>query len=413
MTYGCIGNPLGHSFSEIIHSKIGRYEYKLHPLLPEELDSFMTARDFLGINVTIPYKRDVIPYLDEIDGMAKDIGAVNTIVNKSGKLYGYNTDFSGMRAAIVREGIDAKDKKALVLGTGGTSRTAVAVLNSLGARQIYRVSRSGREGAITYDEAYKTHADAEIIVNTSPVGMYPNNSDTPVDIEKFPKLSGVFDAVFNPLSTNLVLDARTKGIKAAAGLYMLVYQGVCASEHFFGEKLPAELADRIFDDIFSERENIVLIGMASSGKSTVGKMLAERLGRKFFDTDALIVERSGMEIAEIFDKHGEDEFRHIEREVVSDVAKENGAVIATGGGTSLYPVNMKKLRQNGRVYLLDRSPELLTPTFDRPLARDIETMKRRYYERHDIYRSATDEIIINNGTPDAAADEIERIHTGK
>ncbi|MBR7082816.1 MAG: shikimate dehydrogenase [Clostridia bacterium] len=413
MTYGCIGNPLGHSFSEIIHSKIGRYEYKLHPLLPEELDSFMTARDFLGINVTIPYKRDVIPYLDEIDGMAKDIGAVNTIVNKSGKLYGYNTDFSGMRAAIVRAGIDAKDKKALVLGTGGTSRTAVAVLNSLGAREIYRVSRSGREGAITYDEAYKTHADAEIIVNTSPVGMYPNNSDTPVDIEKFPKLSGVFDAVFNPLSTNLVLDARTKGIKAAAGLYMLVYQGVCASEHFLGEKLPAELADRIFDDIFSERENIVLIGMASSGKSTVGKMLAERLGRKFFDTDALIVERSGMEIAEIFDKHGEDEFRHIEREVVSDVAKENGAVIATGGGTSLYPVNMKKLRQNGRVYLLDRSPDLLTPTFDRPLARDIETMKRRYYERHDIYRSATDEIIINNGTPDAAADEIERIHTGK
>lgn len=413
MTYGCIGNPLGHSFSEIIHSKIGRYEYKLHPLLPEELDSFMTARDFLGINVTIPYKRDVIPYLDEIDGMAKDIGAVNTIVNKSGKLYGYNTDFSGMRAAIVRAGIDAKDKKALVLGTGGTSRTAVAVLNSLGAREIYRVSRSGREGAITYDEAYKTHADAEIIVNTSPVGMYPNNSDTPVDIEKFPKLSGVFDAVFNPLSTNLVLDARTKGIKAAAGLYMLVYQGVCASEYFLGEKLPAELADRIFDDIFSERENIVLIGMASSGKSTVGKMLAERLGRKFFDTDALIVEKSGMEIAEIFDRYGEDEFRHIEREVVSDVAKENGAVIATGGGTSLYPVNMKKLRQNGRVYLLDRSPDLLTPTFDRPLARDIETMKRRYYERHDIYRSATDKIIINNGTPDAAADEIERIHTGK
>lgn len=413
MTYGCIGNPLGHSFSEIIHSKIGRYEYKLRPLLPEELDAFMTSRDFLGINVTIPYKRDVIPYLDEIDGMAKEIGAVNTIVNRGGRLYGFNTDFSGMRAAIVRAGIDAKDKKALVLGTGGTSRTAVAVLNSLGAREIYRVSRSGREGAITYDEAYARHADADVIINTSPVGMYPKIDGTPVEIEKFPRLSGVFDAVFNPLRTNLVLDACRKGIKAAAGLYMLVYQGVCASEHFLGEKLPAGLADRIFDEIFSERENIVLIGMASSGKSTVGKMLAERLGRKFYDTDALIVERSGMGVAEIFDKHGEDEFRRIEREVVSDIAKESGVVIATGGGTSLYPTNMKKLRLNGHIYLLDRSPDLLTPTFDRPLARDIETMKRRYFERYGIYRAAADEIIINNGTPDAAADEIERIHTGK
>lgn len=413
MTYGCIGNPLGHSFSEIIHSKIGRYEYKLRPLLPEELDAFMTSRDFLGINVTIPYKRDVIPYLDEIDGMAKEIGAVNTIVNSGGRLYGFNTDFSGMRAAILRTGIDAKDKKALVLGTGGTSRTAVAVLNSLGAREIYRVSRSGREGAITYDEAYARHADAEIIINTSPVGMYPNVDGTPIDIEKFPRLSGVFDAVYTPLRTNLVLDARARSINAEAGLYMLVYQGVVASEHFLGEKLPAGLADRIFDEIFSERENIVLIGMASSGKSTVGKMLAERLGRKFYDTDALIVERSGMGVAEIFDKHGEDEFRRIEREVVSDIAKESGAVIATGGGTSLYDTNVKKLRQNGRLYWLDRSPDLLTPTFDRPLARDIETMKRRYFERYDIYRAAADEIIINNGTPDAAADEIERIHTGK
>lgn len=413
MTYGCIGNPLGHSFSEIIHSKIGRYDYKLHELPPEELDAFMTSRDFLGINVTIPYKQDVIPYLDVIDEMAKEIGAVNTIVNRGGKLCGYNTDFSGMRAAIKRAGIEMENKKVLVLGTGGTSRTAVAVARSLGAREVFRVSRSGREGAITYEDAYENHADADVIINTSPVGMYPKIDGTPVEIEKFPRLSGVFDAVYRPLRTNLVLDARARGIKAAAGLYMLVYQGVVASEHFLGEKLPDGLADKIFGEIFAERENIVLIGMASSGKSTVGKMLADRLGRKFYDTDKLIVERSGMGVAEIFDKHGEDEFRKIEREVVSDIAKESGAVIATGGGTSLYDTNVKKLRQNGRLYWLDRSPDLLTPTFDRPLARDIETMKRRYHERYDIYKAAADETVINNGTAEEAADIIERKHTGK
>lgn len=413
MTYGCIGNPLGHSFSEIIHSKIGRYEYKLHQLPPEELDAFMKGRDFLGINVTIPYKQDVIPYLGEIDGMARDIGAVNTIVNRDGKLYGYNTDFSGMRAAIARAGIEIKEKKVLVLGTGGTSRTAVAVAKDLGAKSVLRVSRSGREGAITYEDAYQSHADADIIINTSPVGMYPNIDGVPVDIEKFPRLSGVFDAVYSPLKTRLILAAEKRNIKAAAGLYMLVYQGVIASEHFLGEKLPEGLADKIFGEIFAERQNIVLIGMASSGKSTVGKMLAERLGRKFFDTDKLIVERSGMGVAEIFDSHGEDEFRRIEREVVSDIAKENGAVIATGGGTSLYEGNVEKLRQNGRLYWLDRSPDLLTPTFDRPLARDVETMKRRYYERHDIYNAAADEIIINNGTAEEAVKTIERKHTGK
>ena len=413
MTYGCIGNPLGHSFSEMIHSKIGRYDYKLHELPPEELDAFMKGRDFLGINVTIPYKQDVIPYLDGIDGMAKEIGAVNTIVNRGGKLYGYNTDFSGMRAAIVRAGIEIKDKEVLVLGTGGTSRTAVAVAKDLGARETFRVSRSGREGAITYEDAYEKHADADVIINTSPVGMYPNIDGTPVDINKFPRLSGVFDAVYRPLRTNLVLDAKSRGVKAAAGLYMLVYQGVVASEHFLCEKLPDGIADKIYSEIFSEMENIVLIGMASSGKSTVGKMLAERLGRKFYDTDKLIVERSGMGVAEIFDKHGEDEFRRIEREVVDDIAKESGAVIATGGGTSLYDTNVKKLRQNGRLYWLDRSPDLLTPTFDRPLARDIETMKRRYHERYDIYKAAADETIINNGTADVAAEIIERKHTGK
>ena len=410
MKYGCIGNPLGHSFSEDIHKKIGKYQYELRPLLPDELDGFMRRRDFLGINVTIPYKQTVIPYLDYIDDTAKSIGAVNTIVNRGGKLYGYNTDFYGMRAQIVRAKMNLSDKKVLVLGTGGTSRTAVAVASSLGAKEVLRVSRSGKDGAVTYEDAYALHSDAETIINTSPVGMYPNVDGVPTDISAFPHLSCVFDAVFNPLRTELVLKARERGVKAEAGLYMLVTQGVAAAERFLDDKLPDGTADEIFSKIFAERQNIVLIGMASSGKSTVGKMLAERLGRKFYDTDKLIVERSGMGVAEIFDSYGEGRFREIEREVVGDVAKESGAVIATGGGTSLFPENVDKLRLNGRLYLLDRSPDLLTPTFDRPLARDMEAMKKRYYERYDVYHSTADDVIINNGTAEDAANEIERKH---
>jgi len=410
MEFGCIGYPLAHSFSVDIHKRIGRYDYSLCELPPDDVDTFMRRRDFLGINVTIPYKQTVIPYLDCIDDMAKSIGAVNTIVNRGGKLYGYNTDFYGMRAQIVRAGIGISGKKVLILGTGGTSNTAVAVAKDLGAREIYRVSRSGKGGALTYDEAYSSHSDAEIIINTSPVGMYPNIDGIPVDICAFPHLSGVFDAVFNPLNTRLVLKCRERGIKAEAGLYMLVSQGVLAAEHFLGEKLPVGSADRIFSEIFAARQNIVLIGMASSGKSTVGAMLAERLGRKIYDTDKLIVERSGIGVAEIFDKYGEGRFREIERDVVDDVAKESGVIIATGGGTSLFPENVEKLHQNGRLYLLDRSPDLLTPTFDRPLARDMEAMKKRYYERYDVYHAVADDVIINNGTAEEAANEIERKH---
>ncbi len=410
MEYGCIGNPLGHSFSVDIHKRIGRYEYTLRELPPSDVDAFMRRRDFRGINVTIPYKQTVIPYLDVIDEMAKSIGAVNTIVNRDGKLCGYNTDFGGMRAQIIRAGIEICGKKTLILGTGGTSNTAVAVAKDLGASEIHRVSRSGKGGALTYEEAYSAHSDAEIIINTSPVGMYPNIDGIPIDICAFPRLSGVFDAVFNPLNTRLVLKCRENGIKAESGLYMLVTQGVLAAEHFLGEKLPDGTADRIFSEISAERRNIVLIGMASSGKSTVGNLLSKRLGRPFYDTDKLIVERSGMEIAEIFDKYGEGRFREMEREVVNEIAKESGAVIATGGGVPLFTENVEKLRLNGKLYWLDRSPDLLTPTFDRPLARDIETMKRRYYERYDVYKAAADETIINNGTAIEAANEIERKH---
>ena len=261
MKYGLIGEKLGHSFSKDIHAQLGDYEYEPREIDRDSLEAFMTERDFLGINVTQPYKEAVIPYLDEIDGVASEIGAVNTVVNRDGRLYGYNTDFYGMSMLFDYAGIDASGKKVAILGTGGTSKTAHAVLNSLGARKIIKVSRSGRDGTITYSELYQMHADVEIIVNTTPVGMYPNIFGSPVDISGFSSLQGVIDAVYNPLNSTLVQAARERGIPAEGGLYMLVGQALKASELFVGTKYPSFMLDVIYEGIKAEKENVVLIGM--------------------------------------------------------------------------------------------------------------------------------------------------------
>ena len=280
MKYGLIGEKLGHSFSKIIHERLGDYEYELREIAPDELNGFMQQRDFLGINVTMPYKADVIPYLDWIDDVAKEIGAVNTIVNRDGKLYGYNTDFYGMTKLFAHAGIDARGKKAIIFGTGGTSKTAAAVLKSLGAGEILKVSRSSKQDSITYDELRKSHLDAEIVVNASPVGMYPNIRCMPIDIYEFSNLSGVIDAVYNPLRTLTVLCGKDNGAVAAGGLYMLVSQAVRASELFLNRSFADGVIDEIYNEILKKKENIVLIGMPASGKSTVGKILAKRLGRE-------------------------------------------------------------------------------------------------------------------------------------
>lgn len=410
MKYGCIAEKLGHSFSRDIHKKIGLYEYELREVAKGELDGFMKARDFLGINVTIPYKRDVIPYLYEIDGAAKRIGAVNTVVNRDGKLYGYNTDLPGMRALAESAGIEISGKKVLILGTGGTSHTARELARSLGAREIVTVSRRKFGGVVTYEEAYERHGDADVIINTTPVGMFPDIKGTPIDIDRFASLSGVIDAVYNPIRTRLVMSALERGINAVGGLRMLVSQAVFAAEYFTGQALGDGVAARIYDELFREKENIVLTGMPGSGKSATGRRIAAATKRRFIDTDAEIVSRIGMKIPDYFREYGEAAFREREAEVIADIAKVHGSVIATGGGAVLREENIRLLKQNGRIYYLDRPLEWLTPTSSRPLASDADAIRARYAERHDIYIETADEIIKMKDDRDGNAAEIIREH---
>ncbi len=412
MKYGCIGEHLPHSFSKIIHGYLASHEYELCELTPDAVGAFLQERSFCGINVTIPYKQTVIPYLDEIDDAAKRIGAVNTVVNRGGRLYGYNTDFSGMRAMLLREGMELENKKVLIFGTGGTSKTAREVAASLGAREILTVSRSAKEGAILYEEAYRLHADADIIINTTPCGMYPNVSGMPAELAHFAKLSGVVDAIYNPLRSELVLWAREHGIAATGGLYMLVAQAVLASSHFTGVGYGADTMDAVYGKVMSEKENIVLIGMPGSGKSTVGLILAESCHRRFADSDELIVQKSGMQISEIFATCGEAYFRNLEREVLEALSAQSGLVIATGGGAVLNAQNVHALRKNGKLYFLDRPLEELLPTEDRPLANSAEAVQKRYTERYDLYCRCADERIQTLGKAELTANEIKRRHEG-
>lgn len=393
MKYGCIGEHLKHSFSKEIHNALADYEYEIKEIPKDELDAFMVKRDFLAINVTIPYKELVIPHLYYIDEFAKEIGAVNTIVNRDGRLYGYNTDFYGMRALIAHAGVSISGKKVAILGTGGTSKTARAAARSLLAREILVVSRKPREGIISYEDLYEKHTDTEVIINTTPVGMYPDGFALCCDISRFSSLSGAIDAIYNPLRTPFISASLGKGIAAEGGLYMLVAQAVRASEIFLDTSYPEGTLENVFKKIIEQKENIVLIGMPASGKSTVGKILSEKLGRVFIDTDELIVKNADMTIPEIFKQKGEKIFRDMESEAVFEASLSTCAVIATGGGAVLREENLKALKENGRVYFIDRPLDALVPTIDRPLSSDRASIEKRYRERYGIYTSSCDRII--------------------
>lgn len=408
MKCGLIGRKLGHSYSCQIHHAIADYSYDLWELEPEQLAPFLQKGDFAGVNVTIPYKQQVIPYLDDLSDTARAIGAVNTIVNRSGRLYGDNTDLAGMIALIRRLGLELHGKKVLILGTGGTSKTARAAAQQLGAAEIYRLSRSGREDAVTYEEARRLHGDAAVLINTTPCGMYPAVEDCPLDPADFPRLEGVVDAVYNPLRTNLVLAARERGIPAQGGLYMLAAQAVYAGALFRGCQAAQADIDLAYRTVLRQVENIVLIGMPSAGKTTVGQLLARCTGKKFTDTDTLAEQRIGMTIADYFRTSGEEAFRAREQETVAEVSAAGGQIIATGGGAILRRENLTALRRNGLLVFLDRPIEQLTATVDRPLASDREALRRRYEERYALYRAAADVYIKNDGSPEEAADQIER-----
>ena len=406
MKYGLIGEHLGHSYSREIHAQVADYDYELCEVAPEELDSFLRKAEFRAINVTIPYKQSVIPYLSYISPQAESIGAVNTVVNRDGKLWGYNTDFAGMEALIARMGLSLRGKKVLILGTGGTSKTARAVCESAGAREILKVSRRASGEAVSYEQAVSGHGDAEILINTTPVGMYPRCGEAPIDLTHFPRLEGVVDAVYNPLRTRLVQAGQERGVPAEGGLYMLAGQGVCASAIFLGKEFDPALTEGVYRAILGRKQNIVLIGMPSCGKTTVGRLLAERCGRRLIDTDEKIVERLGEPIAGFMARNGEAAFRDVEQEVVAGVADESGCVIATGGGAVLRQENLRLLRQNGLLVFLDRPLEKLMPTADRPLSASREALERRYRERYGLYVAAADLVVDAYG---AIEDEVETI----
>ena len=390
MKYGCIGEHLKHSFSKEIHGYLTDYEYEIHEVEREKLDDFMVERDFRAINVTIPYKELVIPHLYYIDAAAEAIGAVNTVVNRDGLLYGYNTDFYGITRLLAHAGVTVGGKKVVILGTGGTSKTAMAVAKSLGAREVIRVSRTGREDAVTYEEFYENHSDAEILLNTTPVGMFPNIFNSPVDISGLDRLSGVIDTIYNPLRTPLVMAARARGIAAEGGLFMLVAQAVRASEKFIDTEYGLGECDRVYKKMLSDKENIVLVGMPASGKSTVGAILADLTGRRIVDTDEMIVERAGKEITRIFAEDGEAEFRRLESECVKEASAMTSVIIATGGGAVLREDNVSALKENGRLYFIDRPLEKLIPTASRPLSSDRAAIEKRYNERYGLYCRVAD-----------------------
>ncbi len=405
MKYGLIGEKLSHSYSCEIHALIASYDYELKPLAKDEVANFLQERDFCAINVTIPYKEVVIPYLDIISDEARAIGAVNTIVNKNGKLFGYNTDYYGIKALFDKANIDPAGKDALVLGTGGTAKTASAVLCALGAKSVTKVSRSKKDGAIDYDEA-KERKDTQIIFNATPVGMYPSDEQQPIDLQSFCNLEGVLDAIYHPLCTNLVLQANDKGAKVIGGLYMLVAQAVYASRLFLGKDVSDVRKDEIesvYEKILAKKQNVVLVGMPSSGKSTIGKRVARILEREFVDTDSEIEKKIGMPIADFFAKYGEAEFRKTESEIINEVSKKSAAVIATGGGAVLDKNNVNALKRNGKIVFLDRKMQDLVATKSRPLSSNTDDLKKLYEKRYPVYNACADLKIANDASVNKAA----------
>ena len=400
MKCGLLGRKLGHSYSPQIHSHLGDYSYALFEKEPEELEDFLRCGDFTGINVTIPYKKDVIPYLDELSPTAQKMGSVNTVVRRAdGTLFGHNTDYFGFTALVKHSGIPVEGKNVLVLGSGGTSNMAVTALKDLGAQPIV-ISRSGENN---YHNLH-LHTDASVIVNATPVGMYPNTGVSPIDLKQFSHLEGVLDVVYNPARTQLLLDAEALGIPCENGLWMLVAQAKEASEYFTGTSLPDSCIEKIHRILSHQMKNIILIGMPGCGKTTIGALLAQKLGRTVVDADEKIVELAGKSIPEIFAQDGEEVFRAAETAALAELGKQSARVLSTGGGCVTRQQNYPLLHQNGYLVWLERDLTLL-PTDGRPLSQST-ALTDMYKVRKPMYESFADIRVENSGAPEATVREI-------
>ena len=398
MEYGLIGKKLGHSFSKEIHEQIGKYNYQLVELNESEFETFMKQKDFKAINVTIPYKEKVIPYLDYVSDTALKIKAVNTIVNKNGKLYGYNTDYLGLKEMLNHFNFDLSNKTIMILGTGGTSKTSSVLAKDLNCKEIIYVSRNQSDNCVTYESIDLVNNKVDILINTTPVEMYPNiDNEVIKSIDNFTNLKGIIDVIFNPLRTNLLLKAKDKNIKYCSGLFMLVAQAFYAIEIFLDKKLDKSLILKTYKNILNSKQNIVLIGMPSCGKSTIGKQLSNKLNKEFVDVDELIINKINMDIASFFKLYSEDKFREIESEVIKELASKNNLIISTGGGSILNKDNVKNLSYNGKLIFVDRPLEFLVSTSDRPLSSSIDSLKKLYEKRYPIYNKICDKKVINDG----------------
>ena len=383
--FGLLGRKLGHSLSPEIHALLCDYKYDLYPTEPEKLDEFFASKALTGYNVTIPYKVEAFNRCATLSETAKKAGSVNTVTrNADGTLHGDNTDYFGFSYMAEKVGCDFNGKKVLILGSGGASLTVQLVASDMGAKEIIAVSRSGENNY----ENISLHYDSDIIVNTTPVGMYPNNGERLIELDKFTRCRKVLDLIYNPARTPLLLDAEKLGIDCINGLYMLVAQALRAAESFIKKEIPLSRIDEIYNIILAKQKNIVLVGMPGCGKSTLAALLSEKTGRECVDTDAA-VEKCGMKIPEIFAEFGEEEFRRRETEAVRKIAKEAGRIIATGGGAVLKAENRTALRENSTVIFLKASTEKLA-TDGRPLSKDLETLKRMYEQRLPLYEETAD-----------------------
>lgn len=421
-SYGLIGCPLGHSFSPQIHSYLGAYDYKLNEIQKEDLADFAAKRPLDGFNVTIPYKVEIMQYLDEISDIAKRIGAVNTVVKRAdGTLFGDNTDYYGLKELIVHNGIEIDGECVLILGTGGAAQMAVTLMEDMGAKTILVASRRPKEGQIGYDEI-KKHSEISVLINATPVGMYPNIDDTPINLDDIPNCKGVVDIVANPVRSRLVLEAMERGILAAGGLRMLVGQAIKASEIFRENSVDdvmkndksgiqgsfSEITDAIMANLKRDVMNIVFVGMPGSGKTTASRKMASLTKMPAIDTDKMIEDETGRKIPEIFASDGEEVFRAIERDIVKKASLKTGHIIATGGGAILSEENRRHLRNNGFVIYLDAPIDILA-TEGRPLSKDRETLIKMKAVREDLYKACSDETVKISNDYKKSSEKIKQI----